>query len=278
MSKNLKILIAVLILLLIGFILFLIYRPDIETPKSEDGSKLIIYHAIDYKGISDFFPDNKADQLVEYTNINIAYNEEHEQAQWVCYLLTKVHIQNPICKRNNKFKSDPNIQTYSAEPKDYYKSGFDRGHLAPAADMLWSEQAMKESFYMSNMSPQKASFNRGVWKKLENRVRKLVLLEDSLVIITGPLLNDTMGSIGKNKVSVPSKFFKIIIDISSPKIGAVAFVIPNRGTKLPLNKFAISIDSLEQLSKLNFMEALDDGIEIQLEKTIDESILDKLNQ
>jgi len=267
-------LILLLLSLLLGFIYFLIYRPDITD--EEQSSTSIIYHSYHFDDVSVFFPEQEGDQLVRYTGINIAYNEANEQALWVCYLITKNHLENPVCKRNNRFKSDPNIHSKSANPKDYYKSGYDRGHLAPAADMLWSEEAMKESFYMSNMSPQKPGFNRGVWKRLESAVRKTALIEDSLIIITGALFYDTLGSIGENNVTIPGYYYKAIIDISAPNLGAVAFVIPNRNTKLPLDKFAISLDSLESLSKLNLLEPLPDDLENQLENTVDKNLLEEL--
>jgi len=275
-KRKLLLLILLLIALLIGFIWFVIYRPDKGESRQPTEGK--IYHSYQFQNISDFFPEQKGDQLVEYTNINIAYNEANEQALWVCYLITKEHLQNPVCKRNNRFKPDPNIYSGSASPKDYYKSGYDRGHLAPAADMLWSEDAMKESFYMSNMSPQKPGFNRGAWKRLESAVRKTTLLEDSLIIITGALFDDSIGSIGENKVTVPAYYYKAVIDISAPHLGAVAFVMPNRNTKLSLDKFAVSLDSLEELSHLNLMEPLPDDLENQLESTVDAELLEELSK
>ena len=186
-------------------------------------------------------------------------------------------MEHSVYKRKNKFKSDPNIVSISASVKDYYKSGYDRGHLAPAADMLWSEKAMLESFYMSNISPQEPGFNRGAWKKLEGQVRKLALLEDSIIIITGPLFLDTLGSIGENKVLIPSHFYKAVIDISAPRLGALAFVMPNRNTKLPFDNFAVSIDSLELLIGLDFMESLTKDLQIQLESKIDKHLLESIN-
>ena len=74
-------------------------------------------------------------------------------------------------KRKNDFRIDPVVKTVSATPADYRNSGYDRGHLCPAGDMAFSEIAMSESFYMSNISPQVPSFNRGIWKTLEQKVR-----------------------------------------------------------------------------------------------------------
>jgi endonuclease G len=273
MDKNKKLLLLLfLAAFVIGFILFLIYRPDQAEARAE--AKRI--HSYPYRGIEDFYSEPQGDQLVKYTSISLAYDEKHEQPLWVCYLLTKQQLEHPVCKRNNRFKADPNIVSGSASLSDYYKSGYDRGHLAPAADMLWSKQAMKESFYMSNMSPQLPAFNRGAWKRLESAVRKTARLEDSLIIITGPLFNDTLGSIGQNHVSIPAEYYKVVVDISAPHLGAVAFIMPHRNTKLPLNKFVVSVDSLEHYSGIDFMAPLPDPLENQLEGTIDKALLEKL--
>ena len=108
-------------------------------------------------------------QIVHHTNYTLQYNEEHEQASWVAYRLTGQQIQNPSTKRKDNFRSDPKVKTGSASLSDYKGSGYDRGHLAPAADFKWSATAMSESFYMSNMSPQVPSFNRGIWKNMKSR-------------------------------------------------------------------------------------------------------------
>ncbi len=273
MSKRIKNVLIFILLLILGTIYFIISK---LTNQESEESTIDIYHSYNFDDDSVFFPEQKGDQLLRYTNINIAYDEKNEQALWVCYLLTRSHLDNPVCKRKNNFKSDTNIYSGSASPKDYYKSGYDRGHLAPAADMLWSEDAMKESFYMSNMSPQKPGFNRGIWKRLETAVRKTALIEDSLIIITGALFIDSIESIGDNNVIVFDKYYKVIIDISAPHIGAVAFVIPNKNSKLSLDNFAISIDSLESLSKINFLSSLPDDLEHQLESNVDKELLKEI--
>ena len=108
------------------------------------------------------------EQIIYHTGYTLSYNEKHEQANWVAYELTAQELAGTV-KRKDSFKSDPMVKSESASLADYRKSGYDRGHLIPAADMKWSTTAMSESFYMSNMSPQSPSFNRGIWKKLESQ-------------------------------------------------------------------------------------------------------------
>jgi hypothetical protein len=110
------------------------------------------------------------EQIISHTAYLLSYNEEHEQANWVAYMLTSSKLGSGL-ERSNRFLEDPLVASGTATNADYAKSGYDRGHLAPAADMSWSMQVMQESFYYSNMSPQLPGFNRGIWKKLEEKVR-----------------------------------------------------------------------------------------------------------
>ncbi|MDD3155024.1 MAG: DNA/RNA non-specific endonuclease, partial [Victivallaceae bacterium] len=102
----------------------------------------------------------RADAIIDREGYALGYIELHEQPAWVIYKLTAEEVQNKVAKRSNQFKPDPEIPTGSAALADYRKSGYDRGHLAPAADMAWSAKAMSDSFYLSNMSPQVPAFNR----------------------------------------------------------------------------------------------------------------------
>ena len=110
----------------------------------------------------------QSDQIISHTAYTLKYSEQHEQASWVAYTLKSSHTSGTV-GRTNDFREDYKVKTGSASLSDYKGSGYDRGHLAPAADFKWSSTAMSESFFMSNMSPQKPGFNRGIWKKLESR-------------------------------------------------------------------------------------------------------------
>ena len=116
------------------------------------------------------------------------------------------------------FRSDPAVRTGSAALADYKRSGFNRGHLAPAASMAWSETIMSESFILSNVSPQLPGFNQGIWRKLEEAVRKESYQHEKLVSITGHLLKPNFPTIGPNRVSVPKAYFKVLLDITNPSI------------------------------------------------------------
>jgi endonuclease G len=192
------------------------------------------------------------DTILTYTGFTIGYNEAFEQAAWVAYVLTREEVLSDSVIRNDRFRADTMIISGSAELSDYRGSGYDRGHLAPAADMRWSNRAMDESFLLSNMSPQEPSFNRGIWKRLEEKVREWALEKDSIYILTGPVLNSVVEVIGANDVGVPGSYFKVLVDLSPPDHDMVAFLLPHEGSSSDPVIYAITVDSLESVTGYDF--------------------------
>jgi endonuclease G len=115
--------------------------------------------------------DVNGHQKLIYTQFTLSYNEEYEQPEWVAYELTESEVAMSR-DRCDCFAKDDKVTTKSATESDYRSTGFDKGYLCPAADNNMSEQANRESFLMSNMSPQLPSFNRGIWADLESWVRE----------------------------------------------------------------------------------------------------------
>ena len=160
------------------------------------------------------------------------------------------------------------VKTNSADDHDYEGSGYDRGHLAPAADMGWSTITMAESFYFSNMSPQLPAFNRGIWKRLEELVRSWAIENKAVYVVTGPVLTSNLPSIGPDKVSVPKYFYKVILDYTDPDIKGIGFILPNASSGAPLQNYAVTIDSVEKVTGIDFFPALPDKQEKKIEKTL----------
>lgn len=205
-----------------------------------------------------------AGEIIKHTYYTLAYSEADEQAYWVYYHLTSELI-NGTQTRTDDFRADPLVSTGSAALDDYSGSGYDRGHLCPAADMTLNKTSMSESFYLSNMSPQNPSFNRGIWSTLEDRVRKWVTEYGDLYVCVGGVLNENLGTIGANKVTIPKSFYKIVYCEKEDMIG---FILPNQGSSLTLDKFVVSVDEIEKQTGIDFFSGLDDKIETQLESSI----------
>ena len=207
------------------------------------------------------------DSIYKHKYYTFRYSEKHKQPEWIAYELTKKMVEGHGIERGN-FKPDPLIEKNPVTKDDYTNSGFDRGHLVPAADMAWDEEAMAESFYMSNVSPQYPQFNRGVWKKLEERVRKWAKKNGQIYVITGPVL--TRRSKGrfpkdKNYIAIPHSFYKVILDYKGPEKKAIAFWLENQESSEDLRAFALSVDDLEGITGLDFFPSLPDEEEIAME-------------
>ena len=210
-----------------------------------------------------------------FANYALCYRESYEEAEWSAYCLSDFQLVKNA-ERSNDFRPDPEIATGSAQLSDYRKSGFDRGHLTPAADMSFSREAMSETFFMSNMTPQAPQFNRGIWKDLEAQVRFWVEKYGRAYVVSGPVLEKAPSeykSIGENQVAVPEYFYKVILvplyqddaDRSSPddsaSLMAIGFVIPNQKCEEDFWHYAVSVDEVEGLTNLDFYSLLDDDIE-----------------
>ncbi len=217
-------------------------------------------------------PQNSKNELIEYSAFTLSYNENHEQAEWVAYELTKEEALSDLFQRTDNFRLDPNISSGSAELSDYENSGYDRGHLIPAGDNKWSETAMSESFYLSNISPQTAKFNRGVWVSLEKQVRDWAEKYNGVYVTVGGVLTAGLSTIGDNKVSVPEYFFKVILDYNGEK--AIGFIIPNTDIEDSFKNYAVSIDSVEIFTGLDFFYKLPDNMENELEERLNFSAWD----
>ncbi|MBR2963281.1 MAG: DNA/RNA non-specific endonuclease, partial [Lentisphaeria bacterium] len=198
----------------------------------------------------------------------LGYIEKHEQPAWVQYIMTSEEVSRRAAKRGDDFRPDPAVPTGSATPQDYTRSGYDRGHLAPAADMSFSAKAMSESFFMSNMSPQAPQFNRGIWSKLEKQVRYFATKEKRIVVVTGPILPaEKTITIGANRVTVPQYYYKVIYDTTPPE-KMIGFVLPNKGSSADLRTFVVTVDQVEELTGLDFFSAVPKEKQEQLERTI----------
>lgn len=211
------------------------------------------------------------DTIIVHAGFSLLYNEKHEQAVWVAYELTKEETVS-ITPRTNKFIKDPKVKTGTATNSDYKNSGYDRGHLAPAGDMGWSVVSMQESFYYSNISPQEPGFNRGIWKNLEQLARTWAIENEKIQIVTGPILSDSLPTIGTNEVSIPKSYYKVMLDYTLPDIKAIAFIIPNTKSDLPLQHYVVTIDEVEKVTGIDFFPLLPDNQENIIERTVCKSM------
>ena len=213
----------------------------------------------------DYSPKSSG-EIITHNYYSLSYNEYHEQANWVHYKLRNALILGTAVRKDN-FRADYNVSTKSASPYDYKGTGYDRGHLAPAGDMKINSVAMSESFFMSNISPQNPSFNRGGWKKLESLVRMWGRNKVSYITTAGVLNSNNFNKIGGSQVSVPNLFYKIIYIPSDSKM--IAFLMPNKKIEDSLRSYVVSVDKVEEITGIDFHYKLEDELENKLESKSD---------
>lgn len=215
------------------------------------------------------FTKSTKSQVIEHVGYTVSYNEQRRNPNWVAYELTGEEVDGTE-PRGSKFIPDPNVIGRQAVDDDYKHSGWDRGHLAPAADMKWSEQAMDESFYLSNISPQNGNLNRGVWKSIEELTRDNAHRYGEILVVTGPVFTDKkgLGYIGDNRVLIPNAFYKVLLAYDNGYTG-IGFYCENVAGKKKLQTYARSIDEIEEITGIDFFHLLADEIENGIEARYD---------
>lgn len=211
-------------------------------------------------------------EIVEHTGFTLCYSERYEVPAWVAYVLERDKVDGPY-DRSDNFREDAAVSTGSSTPEDYYKSGYDRGHMAPAADFRWSKEAMEDTFLLSNICPQDGAFNRGIWADLEAMVRVNAYEEGVLYVVTGPILSDgEYETIGENEVAVPKRFYKVMLAYDGEDAKAIGFVLGNEGSSRRLESYATSVDEVERISGLDFYPGLPDDVETKAEERYDTAL------
>lgn len=197
------------------------------------------------------------DQLLDRTGFALGYSTAWKQPKWVSYRLTADEVTMTVVGRSNDFRPDPDVRGEQAQLEDYRRSGYDRGHNAPSADMKWSAAAMRECFYLSNMSPQDGACNSGIWNEIENTVRGFACQEESVFVLTGPYVESQMPkTIGKTcRVVVPDGFWKVIYD-ETPPCKMIGFLVPNRKCAGKPADYACSVADVERKTNLTFFPRL----------------------
>lgn len=218
----------------------------------------------------DFLPTSTTKQIIRHKGYVLSYSEANEQAEWVAYELKKSELNY----NNNDFKrpyfiDDPLVKTGSADWKNYRRSGYDKGHLCSAGDRKYSKSMFEETFYTSNISPQKHDFNEGVWNRLEQKVRYWASKYDGIYVVTGGVLEKNLTTIGDEEVTVPKYFYKVLLDNYKGNFKMIAFLVPHEDSEKPLYEFVVPVDQIEKMTGIDFFPKLNDKDEVMLEKNSD---------
>ena len=203
----------------------------------------------------------------EYEGFTVDFNPENRTPNYVAWILHG-HETDGATSRSNKFWTDEELDR-CPDTRDYSHSGYDRGHMCPAGEQKWSDKAMHHSFVMANICPQKHELNTGAWKTLEDKERSWARRDSAIVIIAGPIYDSSDSeTIGRNKVRVPSAFFKVLLAPFAKPMRAIGFVYPNMKCDGNMQAYAVSVDDVEKMTGLDFFSALPDDIENDIEASV----------
>ena len=270
-SQRLGCIIAVIVLIPICYRLYLYYQQyNVQHSSSQNQTETSVSRPIpsgkDLEIPVSLIP--RQEQIIHHKGYTVSYNKDLKIPNWVSYELTRQETKGKE-KRSDNFIADPLVKGAIATNADYARSGYDKGHMAPAADMKWSPEVMKESFYFSNMCPQHPQLNRRGWKNLEEKIRDWAIADSAIIIICGPIINQSSRTIGKNKVAVPERFFKVVLSPFVKPVRGIGFLFNNRQAVEPLSTYAVTIDSIEKLTNMDFFSPLPDEIENEVEANAD---------
>ena len=197
-----------------------------------------------------------------------SYNKETKIPNWVAWHLTAEHTDGPISRRN-MFYEDEDMPVPRATNEDYRGSGWSRGHMCPAGDNKWDEEAMNQSFSLINVCPQDASLNSGLWNSIEIDCRKWARRFQDIYIVCGPVFyRQKHELIGSNEVYVPEAFFKVVLCLNGEPKG-MGFVVKNSDGTRKRNIYYNSIDQVERITGMDFFPVLPDDIEDEVESKLD---------
>lgn len=209
------------------------------------------------------------ERIIEHIGYTVSFNREHNNPNYVAWELAADEAVGTV-PRSNNFAPDPDVPApHQVTTNDYKGCGYDRGHMAPAADMKWSYEAMRECFYMSNICPQNHSLNAGSWQVLEEACRRWAKQEGSVYIVCGPVYRGVKHkTIGKEHIiTVPEGFFKVVLSLQKGKEKAIGFYYSNNDSRQPMEQTAMSVDDIEEITGMNFFVNVKDDIEDRVEAT-----------
>ncbi|KAI9704380.1 MAG: nuclease [Candelina mexicana] len=249
------------------------YTPSLPDAPIRSAKELL--PPVNPSGLFQYGFPGPVNDLSAQVSLTSSYNRTTRNPNWVAEHITPASLAlNNGDRRHSYFVEDASIpEKFRAKLKDYFRSGYDRGHQVPAADAKWSQNAMDATFTLSNMCPQVGDgFNRDYWAHLEDFCRRLTNTYPSVRIVTGPLYLPRRDQDGKWKVSyeiignppnvaVPTHFYKVIFAEDGKTGGNVAlgaFVLPNAeiSNDKPLGDFEVPVEAVERASGLEFAEKL----------------------
>ena len=198
------------------------------------------------------------EQILTRASYIVSYNKKTKCPNWVAWRLTREHANGDVSRMGNAFHEDQEVPAPRALNADYKQSGYSRGHMCPAGDNKWNREVMYETFLLSNVCPQNANLNSGLWNQIEISSRRWAEKYGDIYIICGPMYfkSKEMQYIGENNVAIPDAFFKVILCLNGdPK--CIGFICRNTDGNKKKDMYVNTLEEVERLTGLHFFPQLD---------------------
>lgn len=202
---------------------------------------------------------DSTEDIIVRLGYTASYNHTTLCPDWVAWELTTEEADGQNDGQYS-FSRDPGVAWPKASREDYSRSGYDKGHMAPRADMRWSCQALEESYYFTNICPQDHEMNSQAWRKIEELTRRLAKRFGQVWIVCGPIF-DTLGTQKIGNVSVPRAFFKALVVSTAEGYKTVGFLVDNNPQSFSPRHYAVSVDSVEAVIGRNLFPSLPEEAE-----------------
>ncbi|MCF0202746.1 MAG: DNA/RNA non-specific endonuclease [Bacteroidaceae bacterium] len=230
--------------------------------------------------------NGKYEQILKRKAYTLSYNAYYCTANWVFWCLTREHTDGNVQRKGMRFEEDESINGRRATYHDYSQSRYDRGHMCPAGDNRWDEQAMRESFLLSNICPQDRGLNAGDWNDLEQKCRAWARKYGEVMIVCGPVYykkseeggqaQEVQGKSSegggersgarrwlKRKIAVPDAFYKCVVRMDGKRSAGLGFIYENNDVKHSMDHYVRSIDEIEEITGIDFFRGMPNEDEIE---------------
>ncbi len=239
---------------------------DVETEQKQEN------HDINYNTSTFETPrmvKSVPEQILERKSYSLSYNEDTKCPNWVAWHLTSEHTNGDVSRRGFTYVADPDIHGPRQEVEDWDRSrtyhSWDHGHMCPAGDNKWDVTAMEESFLLSNFCPQNQQLNSGAWNYLEEKCRNWARQYNDIYIACGPIFTDTINPRKiNNKIWIPDALYKVVLCLNG-KPKSIGFIYPNEEAYNSIGHYAVTVDSVESITGIDFFYNIPDDIENTIE-------------
>ena len=220
--------------------------------------------------------DKRPSVIVSRASYTCSFNKETRCANWVAWFLSENHTDGPYRRKNLHIQGWYVEDLPTLEGRQLLSDwngieGYDHGHLCPSGDNKWNLEAMRQTYYLSNMCVQNQALNQGPWEHLESTCRGWARAFGGLYIVAGPIFTKNPIKKVGDGLSVPDRFFKVILCVGTNETKAIGFLYDNIDPPVPdrLPDHCHSIDEIEAITGIDFFPSLPDDVEEVVESDND---------